>query len=130
MFYRILFYLTLLSTIGVAQQKKVLVQGLNESAVRELQSAEPRARVVTVTEQNLMQQVADADAILGTISPELVRAGKKLRLFQTYSTGVERYLVETPSHELRDSPITVTNCKIIQGPEIADHAFAMLLDPH
>lgn len=112
---------------AAAQQKKVLVQGLAPDAVRELQAAEPRANVVAVTDQNLMQHVADADAIMGNITPEIVRAGKKLRWFQTYSAGVERYLVEVNGTDLRDSQITVTNCKIIQGPEIADHAFALLL---
>jgi len=107
-------------------QKKILVTGLSSSAVAELQAAAPSAQVVGVTPQQALEQIGDAHAILGTITPEMVRAGKKLEWFQTYSAGVERYLLlSTP--ELRDSRITVTNCKIIQGPEIADHALALLL---
>lgn len=124
---RILVLAAILAASLAAQQKKVLVQGLTPDEVQALQTAEPRASVVAVTPQTVMQQVADADAIMGNLSLDMVRAGKKLRWFQTYSAGVEPYLVMSGSNELRDSPITVTNCKIIQGPEIADHAFALLL---
>jgi phosphoglycerate dehydrogenase-like enzyme len=110
----------------LAQQKKILVSGLSPDAIRELQSAAPKAKVVGITDRTAPAEVADADAILGTIKPEWVRAGKKLKWFQTYSAGVEPYLLLSEP-DLMKSGITVTNCKIIQGPEIADHALAMLL---
>ncbi len=110
----------------LAQQKKILVTGLAPDAVRELQSASPKAKVVAVTEVTAAAEIGDADAILGTIKPEWVRAGKNLKWFQTYSAGVEPYLLLSEP-DLKRSGITVTNCKIIQGPEIADHALAMLL---
>src|SRR5262249_37176953 len=68
-------------------------------------------------------QVADADAIFGTINPQLFRAAKKLKWVQIYSAGVETYRFP----EFTNSNVTLTNCKIIQGPEIADHALALLL---
>ena len=52
-------------------------------------------------------------------------ADSKLRWIQSNSAGVEGFL-EIP--DLRDSDIVLTNAKIIQGPEIADHAFALLLN--
>jgi phosphoglycerate dehydrogenase-like enzyme len=42
---------------------------------------------------------------------------------QTYSAGVEIYRWD----ELLKSPVVLTNCKIAQGPNIADHAMALLL---
>ncbi len=42
---------------------------------------------------------------------------------QVGSSGVEGYLA---APELRESEIVLTNAKIIQGPEIADHALALL----
>jgi D-2-hydroxyacid dehydrogenase (NADP+) len=109
-----------------AQQKKILVTGLPPEQVAELQSATPGARIVSAGQDELIREIADSDAIIGTINPALVRAGKKLKWVQIGSAGVERYLhLSTP--ELRDSDIVLTNCKIIQGPEIADHAFALLL---
>jgi len=109
-----------------AQPKKILVTGLAPDQVAELQAAAPGARIVAAAPERLLDEIPDADAIIGTISPELVRAGKRLKWVQIGSAGVERYLhLSTP--ELRDSDIVLTNCKIIQGPEIADHAFALLL---
>lgn len=109
-----------------AQQKKILVTGLAAEQVAELQAAAPQARLVPVTAKELVSEVVDADAVIGTITPEAVRAAKKLKWVQTASAGVERYL-HLASPELRDGDIVLTNCKIIQGPEIADHAFALLL---
>jgi phosphoglycerate dehydrogenase-like enzyme len=43
------------------------------------------------------------------------------------SAGVERALHLSGGNDLRDSPIVLTNNQIVQGPEIADHALAMLL---
>jgi phosphoglycerate dehydrogenase-like enzyme len=120
-----------LSVLGcgllTAQQKKILVTGVAAEGIKELQAASPGATIIGVTDnKELLGQVGDADAIIGTINPELVRAGKKLKWVQIGSAGVERYLhLSTP--ELRDGDITLTNGKIIQGPEIADHAFALLL---
>ncbi len=106
-----------------AEPKKVVVTGLEPEAVEGLRRAVPEVRIVPAGGGQLLAAIADADAVLGTISAELVRAGKKLRWAQVYSAGVEDYL----SPELRASPITLTNCKIIQGPNIADHAMALLL---
>lgn len=127
---------TLGTTLGLAalllaaplsgQQKKILVTGVSAEGLQELRAVAPRARIVAVERDSLMREIADADAIIGTISPELVRAGKKLQWVQIGSAGVERYL-HLSEPDLRDSDITLTNAKIIQGPEIADHAFALLL---
>jgi phosphoglycerate dehydrogenase-like enzyme len=106
-----------------AQSKKILVTAMSPDAVKELQAAAPNVMLVPVGRDQLLREVADADAILGTVTPELIRAGKKLKWVQIASAGAEGVL----SPELRDSGITLTNCKIIQGPEIADHAMALLL---
>jgi phosphoglycerate dehydrogenase-like enzyme len=118
-----------------AQTKKILVMGAGPD-VKEYQSASPKANVIAVTRENVMQEIGDADGFIGTITPEMVRAGKKLRWTQIMSAGVENVLYKsgpdaTPNREfgaaLRDSPIVLTNNQIVQGPEIADHALAMLL---
>ena len=93
----------------------------------ELQTASPKARIVPVTQATVMQEIADADAFIGEITPAQVRAGKNLRWVQITSAGVERVLHLSGATDLRDSPIVLTNNKINQGPEIADHAMALLL---
>lgn len=109
-----------------AQPKKIVVAGLSEGQVAELRESSTGARIVAASGDALMTEIADADAVIGTINANMVRAGKKLRWVQIGSAGVERYLHLAPP-DLRDSDIVLTNGKIIQGPEIADHAFALLL---
>ena len=62
-----------------AQTKKILVAGGEEDLVRDLQSVSPKARIVPVTDSNVMQEIGDADAFVGGITPAEVRAGKRLK---------------------------------------------------
>jgi phosphoglycerate dehydrogenase-like enzyme len=109
-----------------AQTKKIVVTG-DQDFVNDLQSASSKVRLVAVTPQSVMKEIGDADAYIGNISPEMVRAGKNLKWVQVMSAGVERALHLSGGNDLRDSPIVLTNNQIVQGPEIADHALAMLL---
>jgi phosphoglycerate dehydrogenase-like enzyme len=111
-----------------AQTKKVLVYGNRDAdVIQDWQSASSNVKLVAVNKENVMQEIADADAFIGNISPELVRAGKNLKWVQITSAGAERALHLSGGNDLRDSDIILTNNQIVQGPEIADHAFAMLL---
>jgi phosphoglycerate dehydrogenase-like enzyme len=93
-----------------------------------LQGVTTQARIVPVNEANVMSEIVDADAYIGEITSPEVRAGKNLKWVGVMSAGVERVLFPADgSSELRGSKITLTNNKIVQGPEIADHALAMLL---
>ncbi len=110
-----------------AQQLKILVAGQNPETIADWQTASDKVKLVRVTSETAMGEIADADAYIGNISPELVKAGKKLRWVQTLSAGVEQVLHKTGSDALAKSDIVLTNNQIVQGPEIADHAMAMLL---
>ena len=110
-----------------AQTKKIVVSTPDPDILRELQSASPKVRIVPVTTQNAIQEIADADAFIGTITPEQVRAGKNLKWVGVMAAGVENVLFMSGGNDLRDSNIVLTNNKVVQGPEIADHALAMLL---
>lgn len=111
-----------------AQEKKILLAYKNAELLQQLQSVTPRARIVPVSDSNVMQEIPDADAFIGDISSAEVRAGKNLKWVQVMSAGVERVLFpKDGSGDLRRSNIILTNNKIVQGPEIADHAVAMLL---
>src|SRR5277367_2525513 len=112
----------------VLAQKKIVVATGGESLAKELQAVTPKVHVVLLTGANRMQEIADADAYIGDISPAEVRAGKKLQWVQVMSAGVEKILFPASGEsDLRDSNIILTNNKVVQGPEIADHAMAMLL---
>jgi D-2-hydroxyacid dehydrogenase (NADP+) len=110
--------------LSPAEQRKIVVIGMEPDAIREFQTVSPEVTVVAAAKgDQLLAQVADADAIFGTITPQLFHAAKKLKWVQIYSAGVETYRFP----EFVSSNVMLTNCKIIQGPEIADHAMALLL---
>jgi D-2-hydroxyacid dehydrogenase (NADP+) len=116
------------SLVLVAQQKKILVADSDAQLAEDLQSVTTGAKIVPVTEANVMQEIVDADAYIGDITSREVGAGKNLKWVGVMSAGVERVLFPRDgTSALRDSNITLTNNKIVQGPEIADHALAMLL---
>ena len=111
------------ATVAGFAGTKIVVTGMGPDAVRQIQEAARDATVVGVETSSLAEQIADADAVIGTITPELFKAARRLRWVQVYSAGVERYRFP----ELADSAVVLTNCKIIQGPNIADHAMGLLL---
>ena len=110
-----------------AQQLKILVAGQNPETIADWQTASDKVKLMRVSSETAMDEIADADAYIGNISPELVKAGEKLRWVQTLSAGVERVLHKSGSDALANSDIVLTNNQIVQGPEIADHAMALLL---
>jgi phosphoglycerate dehydrogenase-like enzyme len=125
---RVTFVALTCTLVLVAQQKKILVSDGDAPLIEELQGITTQARIVPVTEANVMSEIVDADAYIGEITSTEVRAGKNLKWVGVMSAGVERVLFPADgSRDLRDSNITLTNNKIVQGPEIADHALAMLL---
>ncbi len=89
-----------------------------------IKRAAPNLNLVFPDRDRLMTEIVDADGVVGTITREQVLAARKLKWVQVNAAGVENY-VSIP--ELRDSPVVLTNMKIVQGIEIADHAFALLL---
>ena len=116
--------LLLAASTAAAENKKIVVTGQFIPLIAELQKASPDATLVAAaTPKETLQQIADADAIFGTISPELLKASKKLKWVQVFSAGVETYMFP----DFVNSDIVLTNCKIVQGPNIADHAMALLL---
>jgi len=115
-----------LVTAAFGQQKKILVLNSTPELLKGLDPP-PSVRLVPVTRETAMKEIADADAFIGDPSAEQVRAAKNLRWVQTMSAGVERVLHLSGGNDLRDSKAVLTNNKVVQGPEIADHAMAMLL---
>ena len=119
----------LISTLVLqGQQKKIVAVNANPTLVEQLQSASPDVKIVPVERERMMEEIGDADAYIGEITSAEVRAGKNLKWVAVMSAGVERVLFPADgTSDLRDSNIILTNNKIVQGPEIADHALAMLL---
>jgi phosphoglycerate dehydrogenase-like enzyme len=107
------------------QNIRILVLDSMAPQVTDMMEQFPNLEFVSVKDmEEMAEKVSNCDAVIGWVNREIVLAAKNLRWIQSPSAGVEGF-VRIP--ELVRSDISLTNCKIIMGPEIADHAFAMLL---
>ena len=124
-----LLYLTmvvLLAATGLAgQNKRVLyLSRMGPEALKRMQAAVPSVTLVPGDRTKVSEQIVDVDGVIGSINLGLIKNAPKLKWLQIESAGAEAF---TSSEEFRKSQITLTNCKTLQGPEIADHAMALLL---
>lgn len=124
---RVLLLCVAFALAASAQVKKVVTVNQPPNVIQDWQSASSKVRVVNATPDTLNRELADADGFIGEIKPNHIRIAKNLKWVQTMSAGVERVLHLSGGNDLRDSNIILTNNQIVQGPEIADHAMAMLL---
>ena len=97
---------------------------LNESEIADLRRSAPSLNIVFASRDNLAQELVDADGVVGGLTREQFLSAKKLKWMQITSAGVENFL-SIP--EIKNSQVTMTNMKIVQGIEIADHALGLLL---
>lgn len=81
------------------------------------------AEVVAFDGQSL-DVLADADAVLGTCSPDVLAAAPKLRWLHSYSVGVERC---TRFDGIGRYDFLLTNNQRLSGPDIAEHAITLML---
>jgi phosphoglycerate dehydrogenase-like enzyme len=117
----------LLAASGVLAQerKKVIVMSrMGPELARRLQAAVPEVAVIVGDQEKTNEQLADADGFIGNFNANMVRSAPKLRWVQRENAGVENL---TFSAEFRNSQITLTSCKILQGWEIADHAMGLII---
>ncbi|MDZ4695742.1 MAG: D-2-hydroxyacid dehydrogenase [Deltaproteobacteria bacterium] len=96
-----------------------------------------RARLATISDRLDIVNFADGAAALAAMStldgvvggafckPEFLRAGSRLRWLQVTSAGVDdcAYLIEMKAA----TGLVLTNMRTTHAPNIADHAFALLL---
>jgi phosphoglycerate dehydrogenase-like enzyme len=71
-----------------------------------------------------MAQIADADGLIGSCNPDVINAGAKLRWIQTQAAGVEDCLTIP---KVRNGDIILTNMQRVNGPNISEHAMALIL---
>jgi phosphoglycerate dehydrogenase-like enzyme len=121
-------FLIFLSAFGFAQtppaKKKIIILGLGDSAIAELRKSAPaNVLIVTPSPDQIAAEIVDADAL---VSPELTRAelqtAKQLKWVQVLNAGSEGIVPV-----FKNTDITLTNLKVVLGPEVADHAMALLL---
>ena len=124
---KLLFFLSLalfLASALPAENLKVLyLSRLGHEAYLRMQAAAPNITLVEGDRSKVAAQLADADGVIGPFDVKLLASAPKLKWIQSESAGVE-HLIFLPG--FAQSKIVLTNNKILQGPEIADHALGLL----
>ncbi len=110
-----------------AQTLKILYQGGDEKTLQEFRAVTPKARIIPVDSSNVMTEIVDADGFIGVLTPQLFAAQKQLKWVGSNSAGVENQLFVPGAEPFRNSDIILTSNRVVQGIEIADHAWALLL---
>jgi len=106
---------------------RVVVAYVDEKRLAWLQQAVPDVELVGVSShEQALQEVKQADGLVGLCNSELLQAVDNLRWIQLYSAGVE-YCVELPEIEGSPTPPLITNMQHIASPVIAEHVIAMML---
>ena len=120
----ILLLLLMPVAFGQTAKKKIVVVGLDDTAVAELRkSAPPNVRLVAPLPGQVDAEIGNADALISPqLTRELLHSAKQLRWGQILNAGVEDVLPL-----IKETNITLTNLKVVLGPEVADHAMALLL---
>lgn len=117
--------LAILCSCGLATAQTALVPQWLANDTAALADTHPGLKLeYYATPADALDKVAEAEAYIGNPNSSLLEAGTKLRWVHVFSAGIEGY-AELPG--IRDGRVALTNLKILQGPEIADHAFALLL---
>ncbi|HXJ39322.1 MAG TPA: D-2-hydroxyacid dehydrogenase [Bryobacteraceae bacterium] len=119
--------LSLSTCLLSAQTKKIIYYGSDDALAREYQAASNKVKIVTASPANVMQEIVDADGFIGVITPRIFAAAKQLKWVGSNSAGVENQLFVPGAEPFRNSDVTLTSNRVVQGIEIADHAFALLL---
>jgi phosphoglycerate dehydrogenase-like enzyme len=106
--------------VDVHDQRHPLFNRAHAQAVAD---SVPEIEWVIVPPESVLAVIGSADAFIGEPTPEVIRAGLRLRWVQMQAGGVDGFLFQ----ELLERPIVLTNAKIVKGPAMADHAMGLLL---
>lgn len=110
---------------GWTAPTRVVVQDFWPGRTAELARVAPGIELVVARDDSaLAAAAADADAVMGLLTPAVWAGARKLRWVQLPSAGVERYLA-IPG--VRESRVVLTNAQRIFAEGGAEHVMAMVL---
>jgi phosphoglycerate dehydrogenase-like enzyme/glyoxylase-like metal-dependent hydrolase (beta-lactamase superfamily II) len=111
-------------TPGWTPPKRIVVEAVMPARLLELKRIAPDVLFVPVRDkEEAAREAADADAVLGYCTADIIKAGNKLRWIQIGHAGVEKEL----SPAVVNSKVVVTNTARIYGSNVADQGMALLL---
>lgn len=108
--------------------KILVVPGLtlptvDETIVAQIRAASQGADVVVADPQSAIDEVHDAEIVLGFVNQRMFAKAKSLKWVQSISSGVDMFLYE----EFIRSDVVLTSEKGLVGEHLADHGFGLLL---
>ena len=117
---------SLLAGVGSPEEASPTLSRLIETAgIGSLEEAAPGVRIVPVqTAEEAAAEAADAQALIGFCSEEILAQAPKLHWIQVYSSGVDRCVLNPSLHE---GDKLLTNGQRIASPALAEHAIAMMM---
>ena len=103
---------------------KVVVIDADAERLAWMQPAAPGVRLVGARDRaEAVREAADADAVIGVCSADIVNAGRRIRWIQHLYAGVER-CVGIPGFASRG--IVLTNMQKVAGPVMSEHVLALM----
>jgi phosphoglycerate dehydrogenase-like enzyme len=115
------------SCLLIAQTKKIVLLNPAPGQVQDFQSVSSKVKIVPANGADVLTEITDADGFIGVITPAMYAASKQLKWVGVMSAGVENILQVPGAEPFKNSAVVMTNNKVVQGIEIADHAMALLL---
>jgi phosphoglycerate dehydrogenase-like enzyme/glyoxylase-like metal-dependent hydrolase (beta-lactamase superfamily II) len=111
-------------TPGWTKPRKIVVPaGLLPGQLAELKRAAPEVEFLPArTPEQAAELAGEADAVVGFATPSVVKAGTKLRWVQA-TGGVSGEVVKA----LGERKVALTDMRRVNGPQVADQTFAMVL---
>ena len=96
---------------------------VDESIVAQIRAASQGADVVVSDPQSAIDEVHDAEVVLGFVNRAMFEKANALKWVQSISSGVDMFLYE----EFVESDVVLTSEKGLVGEHLADHGFGLLL---
>ena len=104
--------------------KLVIHPAIDGARLSRIQEAAPQMHVVNATEKNqALQEIRDADAFFGKITPDLLQQASRLKWVQSPTASLEHYLFPA----LVEHPCQLSNMRGLFYDVIADHVMGFVL---
>ena len=107
---------------GWTPPRRIVAWG-NEEWITAIRGVAPNAEIIpAANETEALKSIATADVFVGLCTPAIIAAGKNLKWMQLISAGADAC-----SRQLQDRNILLTNMQAVYGPQVSEHAMALLL---
>ncbi len=108
----------------MAKHKVLIASGISQEVADMLQDAPSEMEIQFLPEGGqLKDHISDIEILYGVVSEEALPHATSLQWVMQPFVGVERSMYPA----FKESPITLINSKRLYGPQLAEHAFALLL---